>query len=575
VYKIKDACKKQVISVLFLDIEGAFPNAVNEKLITNLTKRCIPLLIVHFVINMLIGRTTHLKFDDHKLDSINIDNGIGQGDPLSMVLYQYYNADLLDIPISPSEFAVAYVDDTILVATAKTFEEMHETLSTMMTREDRVLQWAWEHNSKFEMSKLALMDFAHQSKKVMRPPLHISNTKIETSKTAKYLGVYIDQHLNWKEQEAYTTRKGAAWAAQIRRVVRPDWGLTPKFTRQMYISIALLRILYTANIWAPPTYVKKHDAKPLANKRFTTHLSSIQRAGTLVVVRGLRTSPTDALCVHADILPAQLELDKACHRAAARMATLPHSHPITKLYRRSSKRKVKRHKSLLHLLSLTFEAAHDEFETIAVAGHNPALMGKLPYRTDIPGSKDDSKEAEAQVPEQIKIYSDGSAHNSKVGVVAIMTKNGKTTRILHYHLGSVEEHTVFEAELAGILMGLYMIEMNPKGNVSYAIGVDNQAALKALASNFSKPSQYLAAEALRATAHLRKTKGKKYSLTLRWTVGHTGIPGNEEADVEARKVAEGATSDAANLPKTLRKRLKHSKSASTQAENTARKARWR
>ena len=40
VYKIKDAWrKKQVTSVLFLDIEGAFPNAVNEKLIANLTKR--------------------------------------------------------------------------------------------------------------------------------------------------------------------------------------------------------------------------------------------------------------------------------------------------------------------------------------------------------------------------------------------------------------------------------------------------------------------------------------------------------------------------------------------------------
>jgi hypothetical protein len=232
VYKIKDAwCKKQVISVLFLDIEGAFPNAVNEKLIMNLTKRRIPLLIVHFVINMLIGRTTHLKFDNHKSDSINIDNGIGQGDPLSMVLYQYYNADLLDILNSPSEFTAAYVDNAILVATAKTFKEMHRTLSTMMTREDGVLQWAQEHNSKFKMSKLALMDFAHQSKKVTRPPLHISNTKIETSKTAKYLGVYIDQHLNWKEQEVYVTRKGAAWAAQIRRVVRPDWGLTPKFAR--------------------------------------------------------------------------------------------------------------------------------------------------------------------------------------------------------------------------------------------------------------------------------------------------------------------------------------------------------
>jgi hypothetical protein len=217
----------------------------------NLAKRQVPSLIVQFVNNMLLGRTTSLKFDDHESDSINIDNRIGQGDPLSMVLYQYYNADILDIPNLPSEFTAAYVDNAILVTTVKTFEETHKTLNNMMTRENGALQWAREHNSRFKMSKLALMDFAHQSKKVMRPLLLISNTQIETSKSAKYLGVYIDQHLNWKEQEAYTTKKGATWAVQIRRVVRPDWGLTPKFARRMYISITLLRILYTADIWAP------------------------------------------------------------------------------------------------------------------------------------------------------------------------------------------------------------------------------------------------------------------------------------------------------------------------------------
>jgi ribonuclease HI len=171
------------------------------------------------------------------------------------------------------------------------------------------------------------------------------------------------------------------------------------------------------------------------------------------------------------------------------MATLPHSHPITKLYCRSSKHKVKHHKSPLHYLSLAFEAAHEEFETITVAGHNPALMGKQLFRTEIPDSKDSSKEVDKQAHEQIKIYFDGSVHDSKVGAAAIMTKNGKMMKVLHFHLGSADKHMVFEAELAGILMGLYLIETNPKGNISYAIGVDNQVAIKALTSKFNKTNQ--------------------------------------------------------------------------------------
>ena len=75
--------------MLFLDIEGAFPNAINDKLIANLTKRRVPTTLVNFVSNMLKERKTCLKFDDHESEYIEIDNGIGQGDLLSMVLYQY------------------------------------------------------------------------------------------------------------------------------------------------------------------------------------------------------------------------------------------------------------------------------------------------------------------------------------------------------------------------------------------------------------------------------------------------------------------------------------------------------
>ena len=111
VSKIKAAWRAgKVASVLFLDIEGAFPNANPERLVHNLRKRGIPAKYANFVHNMLRDRITTLKFDGYVSDPLAIDNGIGQGDPLSMGLYQYYNADLLDIPSGKDEEAVAYVD---------------------------------------------------------------------------------------------------------------------------------------------------------------------------------------------------------------------------------------------------------------------------------------------------------------------------------------------------------------------------------------------------------------------------------------------------------------------------------
>ena len=196
-HKIKETwCAGKVAAILFLDIEGAFLNAVPSRLVHNLSMRHIPGKYVTFIEKMLDGRSTLLKFDGHASEPIVIDNGIGQGDPLSMVLYQFYNADLLDIPKGKNEDALAYVDNTIMVATAATFAEAHVSLASMMSREGGVSEWSKTHNSQLEYTKLALIDFAHRSSSKIRLVLQLPQRQITPSSSTKYLGVIVDQNLN-------------------------------------------------------------------------------------------------------------------------------------------------------------------------------------------------------------------------------------------------------------------------------------------------------------------------------------------------------------------------------------------
>ena len=69
-----------------------------------------------FISSMLTNRRNHLKFNDYKLDWFTLDNGIVQGDPLSMLLYLYYNAGMLDVPSSNREDFLGYVDDIALTS---------------------------------------------------------------------------------------------------------------------------------------------------------------------------------------------------------------------------------------------------------------------------------------------------------------------------------------------------------------------------------------------------------------------------------------------------------------------------
>ncbi|OAX31067.1 hypothetical protein K503DRAFT_659330, partial [Rhizopogon vinicolor AM-OR11-026] len=59
--------------------------------------RRIPRELIIFTEQVLTGRKTQLRFDGYVSEWIPIVNGIGQGDPLSMILYIIYSSDLIDI----------------------------------------------------------------------------------------------------------------------------------------------------------------------------------------------------------------------------------------------------------------------------------------------------------------------------------------------------------------------------------------------------------------------------------------------------------------------------------------------
>jgi hypothetical protein len=125
---IKNAWRtKKVASVLFLDIEGAFHNAVTDRLLHNMKNRRLPAAMIDFTEQVLTGRQTRLIFDDFKSDWFPVTNGIGQGDPLSMILYIIYNADLIDVAKGrgKQESTLAFIDATAFTAIGSSFNETH------------------------------------------------------------------------------------------------------------------------------------------------------------------------------------------------------------------------------------------------------------------------------------------------------------------------------------------------------------------------------------------------------------------------------------------------------------------
>ena len=574
--KIKDTWQAgKVAAALFLDIEGAFPNTVLECLMQNLSRRGIPSKYVMFTERMLQNRVTRLKFDSFESDKHSINNGIRQGNLLSIILCQFYNADLLDIPKNTDELSMAYVDNTLLLAIAQTFKEAHNILADMMTRTGGVTDWSNSHNSSLKYSKLALVDFAHMASSKERISLTLPSSKIKPMISTKYLGVILDQHLNWKAQHTHTIEKGAKWAAQICRIARLSWGVTPKYAQRLFISMALPRIMYGADLWCHPMQGERSGTKIRGSAKVQKHLVTLQRAGAIAITGGLCTSPTDSLNTTSFLLPISLLVDKTCYRALTRMVTLPKKHPLHLLVRKNASCRVKRHCTPLHTLLSLYDLNPTLVEKIPSTACNPEHTGKSPFDIRIPKDRNSSIAKATKASKEIQIYSDSSAMEGKVGAAAILMKRGTITNSLHYHLGSDAEHTVYEAELVGLILRLHLIKQERTGGKCMAIGIDNQVVLKAFHSDLRSPGHHLAREALHMANMIEKCSGENgRKLMLRWVARHEGILGNKAADKEAKKATTGLSSSNTTLPPYLRKPLPLNPTAIRQHHNMALNNTW-
>jgi ribonuclease HI len=147
-------------------------------------------------------------------------------------------------------------------------------------------------------------------------------------------------------------------------------------------------------------------------------------------------------------------------------------------------------------------------------------------------------------------------------------------------------------------MGLHLLKgLNMKLTHPTILGSDSQAVIRALDNQWSHPSQYILDSIIQSAEDLHKkqdgivnhvertntlaegeiwksrTKGI-VDLQVHWVPGHVDFAPNDRADEEAKKAAQGDSSDAKSLPKFLRNSLPLSISALRQSYLNKQKKRW-
>lgn len=185
--------------------------------------------------------------------------------------------------------------------------------------------------------------------------------------------------------------------------------------------------------------------------------------------------------------------------------------------------------------------------------HNP------PWKTVIHDSKDETVNWLKESKAKWTVFSDGSAKEEGVGAAAVLYKDGVTSeaRTLRFKLGPIRRHGIYEAEIIGTILAVHLLSKEKvKRGDEVVILADNQSAISASRRIHKRSGQHLSeafhSDALNLnfikTKHLGRPIG---NLTIAWIAGHSGVGGNERADAEANKAAEGKTSPLHKLPPSL------------------------
>ena len=109
---------KFIVSLLLLDISGAFDTVNPTRLLDILRKKGLPGWVVCWIRAFMTDRRMTLIIQGSETESFPVLAGVPQGSPLLPILFLFYNSELLDLCQQPKEglSAIGFADDINMLA---------------------------------------------------------------------------------------------------------------------------------------------------------------------------------------------------------------------------------------------------------------------------------------------------------------------------------------------------------------------------------------------------------------------------------------------------------------------------
>ena len=251
----------QIVCGVFLDFAKAFDTVNHSILLKKLEKYGIRGSPLQWFTSYLSNRQQYVSLDHTQSSTKTVLCGIPQGSTLGPLLFLLY---INDIANSSKKLSFRlFADDTNVFTSSKS---QHELQSIMNHELILVKNWCDTNKLSINLKKTNFLIIKSTRKKLttqfhIKLPCSDTDFFLEQKDSIKYLGVLIDDKLNWKKHISFISSKISRNTGVFFKLRHY---LSPTQLRQLYYTLIYPYLSYAITAWGTST---KTNIKTLQTKQ--------------------------------------------------------------------------------------------------------------------------------------------------------------------------------------------------------------------------------------------------------------------------------------------------------------------
>lgn len=245
--------------MFLLDIEKAFDTVWHAGLLHKLVKLELPISMVKLIQSYLRNRKFMVHIGNVKSSIQTVPAGVPQGSILGPYLFLLF---LNDIPIQPRTHLACFADDT---ASYSSSSDLDLIVGRLQFSVDLLHSYFTKWKLKLNETKTEAIIFTrHRS--VPKTTLKIGGHCIPWNKSVRYLGITMDNKLNWSKHIAHLRIKGAQALGALSPILNRKSNLSSDTKLKIYTTLVRPCITYACPVWSNTCLTNYQILQTIQNK---------------------------------------------------------------------------------------------------------------------------------------------------------------------------------------------------------------------------------------------------------------------------------------------------------------------